>query len=274
MKNIKDNYHSLAILKPDFLELKLFDELLCLLKNEKLEVPAVSSILMDIDFVKLLYQWKKLLYPVEIEEYLCSEEMPVWIVRGENAIIKMLKIKQDLRREYGKDELNTLIHCPDSHNDFLREYKLLISKNGGIMKTNNQVEVIIFKKDQVAGFKYLMLKRNPKKGGFWQPITGNVKIDETFEEATVRELREETKITQYVRLFDTGYSFDFFDDNRGQHEKVFAAEISEGTKVTLSTEHTNMQWATKDECLASYLKYPGNITGLKTLTKLLEAENG
>ncbi len=142
-----------------------------------------------------------------------------------------------------------------------------------IMKTNNQIEVIIFKKNQETGLKYLMLKRNLQKGGFWQPITGNVEVGETFKQAATRELREETGITKFIKIFDTGYSFDFFDDNRNQHEKIFAVEVSHNTKINLSAEHTEFQWATENECLTKYLKYPGNIAGLKTLAKILEAEN-
>ena len=274
MKNQAHNYFSLVILKPDFCNLDLFNELLSLFTNKNIEVVAVSSVLMDVDFIKKLYKWEKLLYPVEIKEYLCSENMPIWIVRGNDAIIKTLNIKKALRDKYSQDELHTLLHCPDSHDDFLREYKLLINRNGGKMKTNNQIEVIIFKKDSKAIAKYLMLKRNPQKGGFWQPITGNVEIDETFEEAAIRELSEETGITNFVRIFDTGYSFDFFDDNRNQHEKVFAVEITDETEVVLSIEHTESQWASKEDAISKYLKYPGNITGLKTLAKILENENG
>lgn len=141
------------------------------------------------------------------------------------------------------------------------------------MKTNNQVEVIIFKRDSHSNINYLMLKRNAKKGGFWQPITGNVELNETFEEAAKRELVEETGITEFKRLFNTGFSFDFNDDNRQQHEKVFAVEVAPETDIILSAEHTEFSWATKEECLANYLKYPGNISGLKTLARILEDES-
>ncbi len=270
----QNNSYSLVILKPDFLELDLFDELRGLFEEKGLKIVGVSSVQMDLSFVKKLYQWRKLFYPAELNGYLCAAPMPIWIVSGENAIMKMISIKQSLRKKYCKDPLHTLIHSPDTHNDFIREYKLINQRVGGIMKTNNQVEVIVFKNDPGLGFRYLMLKRNSKKGGFWQPITGNVELGETFEQAAVRELREETGITEFIRIFDTGYSFEFFDDNRQQYEKVFAVEIKTETKVILSEEHTEFQWATKDECLTKYLKYPGNIAGLKTLSQILEAENG
>jgi 8-oxo-dGTP pyrophosphatase MutT (NUDIX family) len=198
--------------------------------------------------------------------------MPTLIIGGENAVTKMLEIKRDLRSKYSKDQLHTLMHCPDTHDDFLREYKLLSERSGKIMKTNNQVEVIVFKKEKDSGIKYLMLKRNSQKGGFWQPITGNVEIGETFKQAAIRELQEETGVVRFVRLFDTGYSFEFFDDNRRQCEKVFAVEVESKTEIALSSEHTELQWALKRECMEK-LKYPGNISGLNVLSGKLEAEN-
>lgn len=269
----QNNNYSLVILKPDFLEHNLFDELNRLFKKEELKIVGASNILMDLGLIMKLYQWEKLFYPAELNDYLCTVPMPILIVNGENAIIKMLSIKQYLRKKYSKDSLHTLIHCPDTHNDFIRECELFNYKIGGIMKTNNQVEVVVFKNDSRLGFRYLMLKRNPGKGGFWQPITGNVKLGETFEQASIRELKEETGITEFVRVFDTEYSFEFFDDNRQQYEKIFAVEVKTETEIVLSKEHTEFQWATKDECLTKYLKYPGNITGLKILSQKLEAEN-
>ncbi|HOX10761.1 MAG TPA: NUDIX pyrophosphatase [Candidatus Moranbacteria bacterium] len=269
------NIYSLAILKPDFKRLDLFNLLEEILKKKELVIISRAEIFMDLDFVKLLYQWEKIDYSNEIRMYLCSESMPIWVVRGNNAIIKMLEIKSFFRMRYSEDQLRTLIHCPDTTLDFEREYQLINNKIGGLMKvkTNNQVEVILFKKTK-DGIKYLMLKRNAKKGSFWQPITGNVEIGETFEQAAVRELCEETGIKEYIRLFDTGYSFEFFDDNRQQLEKVYAIEVLSNIEVMLSEEHTDMQWASEEECLNKYLKYPGNKAGLKTLAQMMEAENG
>ncbi len=132
------------------------------------------------------------------------------------------------------------------------------------IKTNNQVEVIIFKKEK-GQVLFLMLKRNPQKGGFWQPITGNVKPNENFREAALREMREETEITKFLEIIDTEYSFNFFDDGRVQHEKVFGVRVDNKTLIKLSSEHTEFRWVNKEEALSNYLKYPGNKTGLLKL---------
>ncbi|MDO8436042.1 MAG: NUDIX pyrophosphatase [bacterium] len=146
------------------------------------------------------------------------------------------------------------------------------AKREEIMKTNNQVEAFLFRKSPSRGVLFLVLKRSPEKGGFWQPITGNVKEGETFEEAARREIQEETGITQTLSLIDTGYSFDFFDDNRWQYERVFGAEVGEDTSIVLSREHIEFRWVTKEEALNQYLKWPGNKEGLKKLSEFLEGE--
>ncbi|MDP1706533.1 MAG: NUDIX pyrophosphatase [bacterium] len=137
------------------------------------------------------------------------------------------------------------------------------------MKTNNQVEVIIFKDFGLEGFLFLMLKRNSQKGGFWQPVTGNVEIGESFEEAALREVREELGIKKLSRLFDTGYSFEFFDDGRTQKECVFGGLVSNDQPIVLSPEHTEFQWVTFEQAIGEFLKYPGNKDGLRKLNELL-----
>jgi len=268
------NSSSIIIIKPDVLKQGLEIELRKRIAEQGLEINELGSIMIDLEFVKQIYQWTILRYPVEIENYLCKRPLSVWLIRGKDAIIKMLAIKKDLRNRYSVDRLHTLIHCPDSSENFEREHSLILdrisSKKGENMKTNNQVEVVVFKRNEAGSFVFLILKINPKKGGFWQPITGNVEQEETFEEATNRELREETGITSIIRLVDTGYSFKFFDDNRQQLEKVFGAEVDSDTEVILSEEHVEFQWVSGKDALNKYLKYPGNKEGLKKLIETIE----
>jgi 8-oxo-dGTP pyrophosphatase MutT (NUDIX family)/nucleoside diphosphate kinase len=245
------------------------------LKDNNLEIVYQGLVQFNLELVRLFYQWDVVIYPKEIGEYLCTRVIAFLVVRGKDAISKASEIKQELRRDFGNnDPLLNLMHCSDSPEEFKYEYLFILNqqiqgrKSMPEIKTNNQVEVILFKryKDETL---FLILKRNPQRGGFWQPITGNVKIHEAFKQAALREMEEETGIKEYLEFVDTGYSFDFFDDNRDQHEKVFGVRIPETAEIVLSHEHTAFQWATKEDALNRYLKYPGNKKGLKKLCEKL-----
>ncbi|GEM_PF-486517 len=261
--------YSLVILKPDLIRQELTTYLSDELTRAELIVHGVTMVKFDLDMVRLFYGWEAVNYPVEVSSYLCTDPMRVWLVQGANAIVKMLAIKKKMRERCPTDILHNLLHCSDSHEDFLREWKFINTYAERPMKTNDQVEVIVFRRPSSGAVQFLMLKRNEKKGGFWQPVTGNVEVGETFEEAAVREVQEELGIANLMQLVDTGYSFDFFDDGRDQHERVFGVEVSSEVAVTLSNEHTEFAWASEDECLTNYLKYPGNKEGLRRLAAVL-----
>ena len=71
-----------------------------------------------------------------------------------------------------------------------------------------QVEVIVFK--IVDGVPlYLLLKRQPHRGGFWQPVTGGVEEGEDLKETALRELNEETGITEVLEVISDLHYFEF-----------------------------------------------------------------
>lgn len=272
-------YHDLTLIliKSDMEERKLISTLLNKLKENNLEITYKGLIQFDLEIVRLFYQWDVVMHPKEISEYLCTRPMIFFIVRGDDAISKTCIIKQELRKTLSNnDPVLNLMHCSDSPEEFKHEYAFILKqqtqKEKKIMseiKTNNQVEVILFKKKKDNAILFLVLKRNPQKGNFWQPITGNVKPHESFEQAALREMEEETGIKKYLEFINTGYSFDFFDDNRNQHEKVFGIHVHMAAEVVLSPEHTEFQWASKEDALNRYLKYQGNKDGLKKLCEKL-----
>lgn len=271
-----DNGLTLIVIKPDMEECKLTRVLLNKLKENNLDIIYRGLVQFSLELVRLFYKWDVVIHPKEIGEYLCIRPMTFLIVRGDGAIPKTCAIKQELRKVLSNNNpVLNLMHCPDSSEEFKHEYALILKqqtqKEKKIMteiKTNNQVEVILFKKKNNTTL-FLVLKRNPQKGGFWQPITGNVKPHESFVQAALREMEEETSIKEYLKFVDTGYSFDFFDDNRNQHEKIFGIHVSGVSKVVLSSEHTEFQWVSKEDALNRYLKYPGNKEGLRKLCEKL-----
>ena len=140
------------------------------------------------------------------------------------------------------------------------------------MRTNRQVEIIVFKKEG-ENLLFLILKRNPQKGGFWQPITGGVEENETFEETAIRETKEEIGITDNIKLIDLNYSFEFIDHEKSHFEKVFGLEVSPETKIILSKEHTEFKWVDGQVAIDQFLKYPKNKEGFKKIMDLYGTSN-
>lgn len=137
-------------------------------------------------------------------------------------------------------------------------------------RTDQAVLGIIFKRGQTGTF-FLLLKRNPRQGGFWQPLTGGVEDTETLEEALHREVREETGIKEVVRLIPGLLSHRFYAP-RAVHEHAFGVEVRPGTRVKLDgKEHSDARWCTYEEA-RSMLVFPANRTALERLDSILRSE--
>lgn len=131
-----------------------------------------------------------------------------------------------------------------------------------------QVEAIVFKivNNEVL---FLLLKRNERKGGFWQPITGGVNEGEDLILAVKRELFEETGIEKCLRTISDVHYFEFDTKEYGiLKEYVYAIEVTHDTNIKISSEHTDMKWCNLDDSLA-LLKYEDNKTSFKKLFKFL-----
>ena len=71
-------------------------------------------------------------------------------------------------------------------------------------KQPRSIQVVVFS-DTPAGRLYLLLKRLPSHGGFWQSVTGSLENDETHRQAAVREVGEETGLNvSEQELIDLG----------------------------------------------------------------------
>ena len=127
-----------------------------------------------------------------------------------------------------------------------------------------QIEVIIFKIVDSQPL-FLLLKRDPRRGGFWQPVTGGVHDREELADAAKRELFEETQINEYLRFIKDIHYFEFDSEGYGRlKEYVFGVEVAQNANVTISSEHTEMKWCAFKESLA-LLKYDSNKDGFRKL---------
>ena len=148
------------------------------------------------------------------------------------------------------------------------------------MRLPIQIEAILFKRAD-GEIQYLLLKRIPRSGEFWQPITGGLEEGETVMEALKREIREETGIENIIRIIDDVHYFEFRDlpfieylKKQGQtceylKEYVFGVEVALNEVVNFDREeHSEYRWCVFEEAL-SLMKWRENKEALKKLNEIL-----
>ena len=135
------------------------------------------------------------------------------------------------------------------------------------MRLPIQIEAILFKRTD-GKIQYLLLKTIPRRGGFWQPITGGLEEGETKREALKREIREETGMTNIIKIIENVHYHEFLAPHLVK-EYVFGVEVSSNEKVVLDgKEHSEFKWCSFQEALR-LMKWKGNKDALKKLDKIL-----
>ena len=92
--------------------------------------------------------------------------------------------------------------------------------------------------------EYLLIKRTPEDGGFWQPVTGTLEDGENLINCLKREISEEIGITEILRISDILHTFNWEKkDGTVITEYVYAVEIKNDSIITLSpNEHDDYIW--------------------------------
>lgn len=142
-----------------------------------------------------------------------------------------------------------------------------------------QVECIVFrKKEQI---EFLLLKRIPKKGSFWQPPCGGVEPnDNSLLEAAYREIEEETGIKKdnIIKVIEDVYQFTMNNDYLTGEESPPLKEFVLGFEVTpdvdvildnnIYVEHDEFKWVPFEKAI-EMLKWDDNKEAFKALNKIL-----
>ncbi len=93
------------------------------------------------------------------------------------------------------------------------------------------------------GTKFLLLKRQESRGGFWQPVSGGIEQGESAAKAAIREVREETglKIREMYSVDQLEMFYNIRKDSI-RLAPVFVAFVAEPEPVKLCREHSEYQW--------------------------------
>ncbi len=132
------------------------------------------------------------------------------------------------------------------------------------------VMVLVYSKRNDRAPLYLLLKRNPGLGGYWQPVTGFIEGEESLEAAGLRELKEETGISDFLRVINTGYRFFFNMEDKLCTVGVVAVEVaySHHRAVKISFEHTDYCWLPYENAREA-LYWENNKKSLDNINRLL-----
>lgn len=119
---------------------------------------------------------------------------------------------------------------------------------------------------------FLLFKRAKGKiyEGQWRMIGGKVEPGETYWEAALRELLEETALTPSKMWTIPSLNL-FYEHSSDSILQIpaFAAEIDRGDAIRLDREHTEYSWVEPDE-VSEYLYWPEQIRLIRLTNELIK----
>lgn len=144
---------------------------------------------------------------------------------------------------------------PLSLNDKTR-FQQTVRINNVRYKLPRSVQVVIFSGAREAR-RYLLLRRVPEHGGFWQSVTGSLEPGETHAQAAIREVREETGfICEEGNLIQLGLvnTFEIAPLWRNKYapgvthneEVCFALKVDQAEPALDPREHDAYVWVEQD----------------------------
>jgi dATP pyrophosphohydrolase len=142
------------------------------------------------------------------------------------------------------------------------------------------VLVLPFRETMEGGLEYAVFRR-ADVADVWQAVAGGVESGESPQTAALRELAEETGLTDAALVALDAHATvpaSFFRAHRAEwgpevyvvRELAFGARVAAGCEIVLSHEHGEVCWMAYEEA-AARLRYDSNRTALWELNARLTA---
>ena len=116
------------------------------------------------------------------------------------------------------------------------------------MGTEKSAGIVLFRNN--SGKNEFLLLNYPQ--GHWDFVKGKIEQNETSREASIRETKEETGITniEFIDGFEESVEYDFRFKKEDIHKKVifFLAKTDE-KNIKISHEHNDYLWLEYDDAL-------------------------
>ena len=130
------------------------------------------------------------------------------------------------------------------------------------MKHIDIVQGVVYRRKS-GGTEFLVLKRTPEDGGFWQAVTGTIEDGEKTLETLKRELIEEAGLTTLLHVSDMLHTYEWAIEDLTGRDNVFTVEVDADVQVILNPEeHEEFRWLPLDRAV-KLLKYDGNKLSMR-----------
>jgi len=139
---------------------------------------------------------------------------------------------------------------------------------------SNLIEAHIFRRNKNE-LEFLAMKR-VRDGSYpniWQMVTGAIHDNEKAYKTAIREIKEETGLVP-LRMWTLPNINSFYssEDDCIFMIPVFAAEVNLDDLVSLSIEHSEFKWVSKNEMI-KLLAWPGQKKSVEILSEYLANDN-
>jgi len=117
--------------------------------------------------------------------------------------------------------------------------------------------------------EFLLIKRVPDDGGFWQPVTGGIEEGEDVGTSLLREVAEETGVTNILHVSRELHRT-VWDYNGGEgSDLVHAVQVHHESEIVLNPlEHNQYDWLPFEQALAR-LYFDGNKESMRIVYKYI-----
>lgn len=113
---------------------------------------------------------------------------------------------------------------------------------------------------------FLLLQMNERRKFLWQNVTGSVDDGENYQQAAIREAKEETNLREknIKKIHSTQLEYCFIDQwNNNVIEKVFFIECYKDWNVEIDpSEHSNFKWVQGHELTKDIVHFQSNYLAL------------
>jgi 8-oxo-dGTP pyrophosphatase MutT (NUDIX family) len=128
-----------------------------------------------------------------------------------------------------------------------------MARRGGAVAVRLPYEVFVFVR---RGEEYLVLHRSQRQGAYWHGVAGGLEAGETYDEAAVRELREETGLEAPIVALDRRCVYRLeqweprYEPEGGEiYVEFFLAEAPPDWEPQLDWEHDDYRWCSAPDAL-------------------------